>query len=197
MKTTKSPRWRMTTRRQVNPAWKARGLDVKLNPSIISEIMFFGWVHLTVSICDTLRTCFAVEGKRREIELVVDTLKSFEPIRPNSSKRQNFQFQHRSDFCRYIVTPSLSYKVNSHNYSLLPSKFVTDEVLGLVLEDSSWVSDGWRFNGAFHDQNWFLYDKVAVLESEKRAWESSPEAQAMRDALNPWRHQEKEAEKSS
>ncbi|KAG6386851.1 hypothetical protein SASPL_152028 [Salvia splendens] len=40
-------------------------------------------------------------------------------------------------------------------------------------------------------------DKVAVLESEKRAWESSPEAQAMRDALNPWRHQEKEAEKSS
>ncbi|KAG6384330.1 hypothetical protein SASPL_155862 [Salvia splendens] len=40
-------------------------------------------------------------------------------------------------------------------------------------------------------------DKVAVLESEKRAWESSPEAQAMRDALNPWRHQGKEAEKSS
>jgi hypothetical protein len=25
-----------------------------------------------------------------------------------------------------------------------------------------------------------------MLESEKRAWESSPEAQAMREALNPW-----------
>ncbi|XP_074286136.1 uncharacterized protein LOC141611487 [Silene latifolia] len=33
-----------------------------------------------------------------------------------------------------------------------------------------------------------FYDKVTVLESEKRAWESSPEAQAMREALNPWRH---------
>ena len=30
-------------------------------------------------------------------------------------------------------------------------------------------------------------EKVTVLESEKRAWESSPEAQAMREALNPWR----------
>ncbi|KAG6395558.1 hypothetical protein SASPL_141677 [Salvia splendens] len=30
-----------------------------------------GWVHLPVSICDALRTCFSVEGKRREIELVV------------------------------------------------------------------------------------------------------------------------------
>ncbi|KAL9228064.1 hypothetical protein vseg_003680 [Gypsophila vaccaria] len=33
-----------------------------------------------------------------------------------------------------------------------------------------------------------FYDKVTELESEKRAWENSPEAQAMRDALNPWRH---------
>ncbi|KAK9741259.1 hypothetical protein RND81_03G092900 [Saponaria officinalis] len=33
-----------------------------------------------------------------------------------------------------------------------------------------------------------FYDKVTVLESEKRAWENSPEAQAMREALNPWRH---------
>ena len=31
-------------------------------------------------------------------------------------------------------------------------------------------------------------DKVTVLESEKRAWDNSPEAQAVRDALNPWRH---------
>uniref|UniRef100_A0A0E0F1L4 Uncharacterized protein n=1 Tax=Oryza meridionalis TaxID=40149 RepID=A0A0E0F1L4_9ORYZ len=32
-----------------------------------------------------------------------------------------------------------------------------------------------------------FYEKVTVLESEKRAWETSPEAQAMREALNPWR----------
>ncbi|XP_051180527.1 uncharacterized protein [Lolium perenne] len=31
-----------------------------------------------------------------------------------------------------------------------------------------------------------FYEKVTMLESEKRAWESSPEAQAMREALNPW-----------
>jgi len=31
-------------------------------------------------------------------------------------------------------------------------------------------------------------DKVTVLESEKRALENSPEAQAIREALNPWRH---------
>jgi hypothetical protein len=31
-----------------------------------------------------------------------------------------------------------------------------------------------------------FYEKVTVLESEKRAWKSSPEAQAMREALNPW-----------
>ncbi|KAK9140254.1 hypothetical protein Scep_009935 [Stephania cephalantha] len=64
------------------------------------------------------------------------------------------------------------------------------EVSGLVLEDSGSVSDYWGFNGVFHDQNWFLYDKVTVLESEKRAWESSPEAQAIREALNPWRDQD-------
>uniref|UniRef100_A0A2N9EK79 Uncharacterized protein n=1 Tax=Fagus sylvatica TaxID=28930 RepID=A0A2N9EK79_FAGSY len=33
-----------------------------------------------------------------------------------------------------------------------------------------------------------FYDKVTVLESEKRTWESSPEAQAIREALNPWRN---------
>ncbi|KAL4337244.1 hypothetical protein AHAS_Ahas12G0090800 [Arachis hypogaea] len=40
-------------------------------------------------------------------------------------------------------------------------------------------------------------DKVTVLESEKRAWENSPEAQAVRDALNPWRHVEAERTKRS
>ncbi|XP_023548311.1 uncharacterized protein LOC111806987 [Cucurbita pepo subsp. pepo] len=33
-----------------------------------------------------------------------------------------------------------------------------------------------------------FYDKVTVLESEKIAWENSPEAQAIREALNPWRN---------
>lgn len=42
-----------------------------------------------------------------------------------------------------------------------------------------------------------FYDKVTVLESEKRAWENSPEAQAVREALNPWRQQDSEARKSS
>jgi hypothetical protein len=40
-------------------------------------------------------------------------------------------------------------------------------------------------------------DKVVVLESEKRAWESSPEAQAMREALNPWRKRDEEQKKQS
>ncbi|KAL9241250.1 hypothetical protein vseg_015381 [Gypsophila vaccaria] len=40
-----------------------------------------------------------------------------------------------------------------------------------------------------------FYDKVTVLESEKRAWENSPEAQVMRDALNPWRHLDNEDKK--
>ncbi|KAK4433959.1 hypothetical protein Salat_0558600 [Sesamum alatum] len=42
-----------------------------------------------------------------------------------------------------------------------------------------------------------FYDKVTVLESEKRAWESSPEAQAIREALNPWRDHDKQTRKSS
>ncbi|URD89863.1 hypothetical protein MUK42_26915 [Musa troglodytarum] len=42
-----------------------------------------------------------------------------------------------------------------------------------------------------------FYDKVTVLESEKRAWESSEEAQAIREALNPWRkHMMKKQEDS-
>ncbi|GER50142.1 UDP-N-acetylmuramoylalanine--D-glutamate ligase [Striga asiatica] len=40
-------------------------------------------------------------------------------------------------------------------------------------------------------------DKVTVLESEKRAWENSPEAQAMRDALNPWRDHDNQERISS
>ncbi|XP_019101752.1 PREDICTED: uncharacterized protein LOC104788579 [Camelina sativa] len=41
-----------------------------------------------------------------------------------------------------------------------------------------------------------FYDKVTVIEAEKRAWEHSPEAQAMREALNPWRNKDAEASKS-
>lgn len=37
-------------------------------------------------------------------------------------------------------------------------------------------------------------DKVTVLESEKLAWENSPEAQAIREALNPWRTRDAAAE---
>lgn len=40
-------------------------------------------------------------------------------------------------------------------------------------------------------------DKVTVLESEKRAWENSSEAQAMREALNPWRNHDAQERKSS
>ncbi|KZV21168.1 hypothetical protein F511_24732 [Dorcoceras hygrometricum] len=42
-----------------------------------------------------------------------------------------------------------------------------------------------------------FYDKVTVLEAEKRSWESTPEAQAIREALNPWREHDKQAKKSS
>lgn len=40
-------------------------------------------------------------------------------------------------------------------------------------------------------------DKVVVLEAEKRALESTPEAQAMREALNPWRKHDEEAGRKS
>ncbi|KAI8566123.1 hypothetical protein RHMOL_Rhmol02G0015300 [Rhododendron molle] len=42
-----------------------------------------------------------------------------------------------------------------------------------------------------------FYDKVTVLEAEKRAFESSPEAQAMREALNPWRNHDSAERKNS
>ncbi|KAL9410408.1 hypothetical protein AB3S75_044215 [Citrus x aurantiifolia] len=42
-----------------------------------------------------------------------------------------------------------------------------------------------------------FYDKVTVLESEKRAWESSPEAQAIREGLNPWRNRDGETRRNS
>ncbi|KAK4857199.1 hypothetical protein QYF36_025592 [Acer negundo] len=42
-----------------------------------------------------------------------------------------------------------------------------------------------------------FYDKVTVLESEKRAWETSPEALAVKEALNPWRKHDEETGKSS
>ncbi|XP_050220538.1 uncharacterized protein LOC126670759 [Mercurialis annua] len=41
-----------------------------------------------------------------------------------------------------------------------------------------------------------FYDKVTELESEKRAWESSPEAAAVREALNPWRNHDAEVRKN-
>lgn len=37
-------------------------------------------------------------------------------------------------------------------------------------------------------------DKVTVIESERLAWENSPEAQAIREALNPWRNGDAAAE---
>ncbi|XVE65691.1 hypothetical protein DITRI_Ditri08aG0019900 [Diplodiscus trichospermus] len=42
-----------------------------------------------------------------------------------------------------------------------------------------------------------FYDKVTALESEKQAWESSLEAQAMREALNPWINHNAEERKDS
>ncbi|KAJ8773584.1 hypothetical protein K2173_005830 [Erythroxylum novogranatense] len=42
-----------------------------------------------------------------------------------------------------------------------------------------------------------FYDKVTVLKSEKRAWESSPEAQGMKEALNPWRKLDSDARENS
>ncbi|XP_047339128.1 uncharacterized protein LOC124942632 [Impatiens glandulifera] len=42
-----------------------------------------------------------------------------------------------------------------------------------------------------------FYEKVTVLESEKKSWENSEEAQAMRDALNPWRNREAQQENES
>ncbi|PKA64817.1 peroxidase [Apostasia shenzhenica] len=37
-----------------------------------------------------------------------------------------------------------------------------------------------------------FYNKVTVLESEKRAWESSAAGRATREALNPWREVDEE-----
>ncbi|KAF9602300.1 hypothetical protein IFM89_026417 [Coptis chinensis] len=42
----------------------------------------------------------------------------------------------------------------------------------------------------------WLDNKVIVLESEKRAWENSAEAQAIKDALNPWRNLDAEKKNS-
>ncbi|XP_057540875.1 uncharacterized protein LOC130818718 [Amaranthus tricolor] len=41
-----------------------------------------------------------------------------------------------------------------------------------------------------------FYEKVTVLESEKRAWENSPEAEAIREALNPWRNIDSKKDKA-
>ncbi|CAH8368577.1 unnamed protein product [Eruca vesicaria subsp. sativa] len=44
--------------------------------------------------------------------------------------------------------------------------------------------------------NTSFYDKVTVLEAEKGAYENSPQSQAMREALNPWRNKDTEATKT-
>lgn len=77
---------------------------------------------------------------------------------------------------------------SSSSIKVLQFRPVENEVSRLVLEDWGCVSFGWSFYGIFHGQNRLLYDKVTVLESEKRALENSPDAQAIREALNPWRH---------
>ncbi|KAL4642759.1 hypothetical protein ACB092_02G044100 [Castanea dentata] len=41
-----------------------------------------------------------------------------------------------------------------------------------------------------------FYDQVTVLEAEKRTWENSPEAQAIKEALNPWRNHEAQPRKN-
>ncbi|XP_031498625.1 uncharacterized protein LOC116263149 [Nymphaea colorata] len=42
-----------------------------------------------------------------------------------------------------------------------------------------------------------FYDKVTVLEAEKRAWEATPEAQSIKEALNPWQKHDTETRKDS
>ncbi|KAL1537920.1 glutamic acid-rich protein-like [Salvia divinorum] len=50
-----------------------------------------GWVHLPVSICEALRTCFSVDGgKRREIELVVGAGDEYEESRVSTRRRHVF-----------------------------------------------------------------------------------------------------------
>ncbi|RZC55453.1 hypothetical protein C5167_014307, partial [Papaver somniferum] len=44
-----------------------------------------------------------------------------------------------------------------------------------------------------NDQKPLLDDQVTALESEKRAYENSPEAQAVKEALNPWRYRQEQA----
>ncbi|KAK3417760.1 hypothetical protein EUGRSUZ_H03709, partial [Eucalyptus grandis] len=71
------------------------------------------------------------------------------------------------------------------------------EVSRLVREDRGLLGPRRRLHGVVHDQDRLLYDKVTELESEKRAWENSPEAQAVREALNPWRNRDAESKKNS
>jgi predicted Zn-dependent protease len=65
-----------------------------------------------------------------------------------------------------------------------------------------WNQDTWLRRQMMYDWFYvfpFIYvdDKVTVLESEKRAWESSPEAQAIKEALNPWRKHDEDAQKKT
>ncbi|KAJ6990965.1 hypothetical protein NC653_019264 [Populus alba x Populus x berolinensis] len=69
--------------------------------------------------------------------------------------------------------------------------------LDWYVEISAWWCFDWSFYGILHDQDWLLYDKVTVLESDRRSWGSSPEAQAIGEALNPWRNHDTEERKNA
>lgn len=61
------------------------------------------------------------------------------------------------------------------------------EIPGLVFKACCWICYNRSCDGVLHDTDWFLYDKVTVLEAEKRAVELDPRSQAIKEALNPWR----------
>ncbi|KAL0928544.1 hypothetical protein M5K25_000435 [Dendrobium thyrsiflorum] len=74
--------------------------------------------------------------------------------------------------------------------------------MGYDRRGADFVGEGWNFSaevlilkGEEGNTMKGSDDKVTVLESEKRAWESSLEAQAMKEALNPWRRLDEEKSK--
>ncbi|PPR99484.1 hypothetical protein GOBAR_AA21172 [Gossypium barbadense] len=84
-------------------------------------------------------------------------------------------------------------------------KWIWFELLSSILTNQhkgSWIRYLTRLRkhkGSTLASKWLykpLDDKVTVLESEKRAWENSPEAQAMREALNPWRNHDAQERKN-
>ncbi|PPD82172.1 hypothetical protein GOBAR_DD20891 [Gossypium barbadense] len=74
--------------------------------------------------------------------------------------------------------------------------------IGSAIIGGSWIrylTRSRKHKGSTMASKWLykpLDDKVTVLESEKRAWENSPEAQAMREALNPWRNHDAQERKT-